>query len=244
MLQAVNLLSPRSFADHAAIEEVPYETLVSELGWTTGGAIWAVAEELSKWGYARGFFAADGSVRLRATFRGLVWETRRGVTLESQFIDGLLAEGETTSVEFKREVHLDTADQKAEFIKDILSLANTRASGRRWLVIGFDDKTRTYFGSPDPTLTQQRIEQILARYTTPCVEVRYDVVQCQAGPVGKLEVLRDPKNVPYRVAKSITGNKKIVLQDQIFVRHGSQVETPTAAEEQALVEEGVQARAL
>ena len=61
------------------------------------------------------------------TYRGFVWEKRRGFTLESRFIDDLVAEWETTSVDFKRQLSLDTMDHKAEFIKDVLSLANTKA---------------------------------------------------------------------------------------------------------------------
>jgi hypothetical protein len=50
---------------------------------------------------------------------------------ESRFIDDLVAEWETTSVDFKRQLSLDTMDQKAEFVKDILCLVNTKASRRR-----------------------------------------------------------------------------------------------------------------
>jgi hypothetical protein len=36
----------------------------------------------------------------------------------------LVAEGETTGrADFKRELHLDKAEEKAEFLKDIISLA-------------------------------------------------------------------------------------------------------------------------
>jgi hypothetical protein len=246
MLQAVNRLSPRSLADHAVIEEVPYESLISELGWTTGGAIWAVANELHKWGYVRGFFAADGSVRLRATFRGLVWETRRGVTIQSKFIDELVQEWETTSVEFKEYLYLSGVEQKAEFIKDILSLANTQASGRRWMVIGFNNRTHAYTSAPDPKIRQDDLERLLSAYTDPPVEVRYEVVQYRSGPVGMLEVIRDAKKVPYRVKQSLgeklKGDKHQIFKGQMFVRHGSQVEAPTEKEEQALIEEGARAR--
>jgi hypothetical protein len=91
---------------------------------------------------------------------------------------------------------LDTASQKAEFVKDIIGLVNTKASGRRWMIVGFDDKTREFHGPPDPRVTQNRIEQILAEYSTPNVEVRYQVVDYRAGRVGKLEVLRDARKLP------------------------------------------------
>ena len=97
-----------------------------------------MAQELERDGFlhSRGL---GGSV---ATYLGLVRATRRGFTIESKRLDELVKQWETTSVEFKRELYLDTADQKAEFAKDVIGLANTQASGQRLLIIGFDDKTR------------------------------------------------------------------------------------------------------
>lgn len=173
---------------------------------------------------------------IRANYRGLTWGHRRGQIIGARFVDSLVAEWETTSVEFKRELHLDTADQKAEFVKDLIGLANTQASGRRWLIIGFDDKTRAYHSPPDPTLTQNRIEQILGYYTEPNLDVRYEIVSYKSAEVGVLEVLRDPKKLPYKVTKSI-GDKCRITQNQIFVRHGSQTESPSDGELAALLDE-------
>lgn len=148
----------------------------------------------------------------RANYAGLVWERRRGEVEGARSLDQLLAEWETTSVEFKRELLLSTADQKTEFIKDVIGLANTQASGRRWMIIGFDDKTRAYYAPPDLSVTQNRIEQILAQYAAPSIDVRYEVVDYKGGHVGKLEVLRDPKKLPHRVAQFL-GDKKRITKD-------------------------------
>lgn len=74
------------------------------------------------------------------------------------------------------------------------------------------------------------------------MEIRYDIVEYYHGPVGRLRILRDPAKLPYRVGKSI-GDKKRIVEDQVFVRHGSQTEEPTDAELQALLEESNRARA-
>lgn len=116
---------------------------------------------------------------LRSTYRGLVWEYRRKFTPESKFIDGLVAEWETTSMDFKRELYLDTASRKAEFIKDVIGLANTQASGRRWMIVGFDDKTRAFHGPPGIEITQDLIEHLLSPYTTPNLEVGYEVTDAR-----------------------------------------------------------------
>jgi hypothetical protein len=250
ILQVVNRLSPKegSDPDHAWLEEMDREPLLAEYGISAGldmhDVLYPVSQDLEGRAFVWMEAGAGSHLDLRSTYRGLVWEFRRGFTTEAQFIDTLVAEWETTSVDFKRELYLDTADQKAEFIKDVLGLVNTQASGRRWLMIGFDDKTRAYHSPPDPKLSQNRMEQLLASLTAPVVDIRYEVVDYRDGQVGKLEVLRDPKKLPYTAAKDVMGdgNRKRLTAGQIFVRHGSQTEGPTAAELLALQEEGNRAR--
>lgn len=128
-------------------------------------------------------------------------------------------------------------------MKDVIGLANTQASGRRWLIIGFDDRTRSYHSPPDPSVTQNRIEQVLAQCVAPSLSVRYEVFGYRGGTVARLEVLHDAKKLPYAAAKSI-GDKKRIIEKQIFVRHGSQTEPPTEAELVAIQEEAERAKSL
>ena len=133
---------------------------------------------------------------LKPTYQGLVWETRRDFTIESNFIDALVAEWETTNVDFKREFGLDTQKQKGEFAKDALGLVTTKSSGRRYMIIGFDDKTKKYHGPPDPAVTQNRMEQVLSNLTDPVVVIRYDLVAHKGGMVGKIELIVTEPEVP------------------------------------------------
>lgn len=197
----------------------------------------------------RNFMKTDGRAGyhndLKSTYQGLVWGTRRGFTIESKFIDELIKEWETTSVDFKREIGLDTKKQKAEFAKDVLGLATTKSSGRRYLIVGFDDKTRGYHAPPDAAVTQDRMERILADLTDPVINIRYEIVDYRLGKVGKLEVIREVEKLPYRAAKDVIVDekgKKGLEKDKVYVRHGSQTEAPTDTELQALQDEGRRAR--
>ena len=242
ILQVVNRNSAKTDTDpdHAWLEEIDREPLLQEYGIAAGmemiELLYPVSEDLSGRGLIQSSGAGGYHLDSKSTYSGLVWETRRAFTTESKFIDALVSEWETTSVDFKRELSLDTADQKAEFIKDLLSLANTKASGKRWMIIGFDDKTHNYFAAPDSSVTQNRVEQIISRLTTPVVDVRYEVVDYKLGKVGQLEVVRNRRHLPYSVAIGI-GDRKRINTGDIFVRHGSQVEAPTAAELDALKQE-------
>lgn len=249
LMELVNCVSPREGASYAWMEWIHQDTLASELGWDVELLSLVVQEMRYYYGnyvlpYPN-FYPLEkmlpNEISVRATYEGLVLQTKRHLTIEAREIDKLVEEWETTSVDFKRELRTKTKDEKAEFAKDILGLVNTQASGKRWLILGFDDKSRSYHSAPDPNLSQDHLEQILAAYTDPPVEIRYDVVEHYQGPVGRVRVLRDPAKLPYAVARSV-GDKKRVREGQIFVRHGSQTEEPTSRELAALHAEGENTR--
>jgi hypothetical protein len=197
----------------------------------------------------RGFLKTKGRPgyhnSITPTYQGVVWETRRGFTIDSAFIDGLVSEWETTNVEFKRELRLDTQEQKAEFAKDVLGLVTTKSSGRRYMIIGFEPKTRSYYGPPDSKVTQDRMEQLLANLTEPVVTIRYEVVDYKLGKAGKLEPIREAEKLPYRASQDVVidaKGRKGLEKGRVYVRHGSQTEAPTDVELEALKEEGRRAR--
>lgn len=241
-LKIVNRHSHLPARYFGSVKLVPMNTVHCELEdeKLTQEDVWEVLGELRNLGLIY-WDGGDEPDEIRANYRGLTWQNRRDEVIGVRFINSLVDEWETTSVEFKRELQLGTADQKAAFIKVVIGLANTQASGRRWLIVGFDDKTRAYYGPPDPSVTQNRLETIFARYVSPNLDVRYEVIAYKGGQVGKLEVLRDAKKLPYSVATSL-GEKSRVIEGQIFVRHGSQTEVPSDAELQAIRKEAERAQ--
>ncbi len=241
LLGVVNRLSTRDHPGSPAPAFVFGEQIAAELGWPQGiQMVWAVGREL-----VQSRLVVDqstiGQIRLRANYRGLVWETRRSSTGETKRIRALVAYGETTSVDLKRDVDTRTKDQKAELIKDLLGLANTQATPPHLLLIGFDDKTRVYHGAPNARLTQEHLEQLVEQYTSPILGVRYRVFDLPWGRVGEIEVARERVKLPYRVGVSV-GDKKRIEVGTIFVRHGSLTVPATLDEEAAIRDEGDRAR--
>jgi hypothetical protein len=259
LLRLVNSLSEHREVDHAWLGDVTYDAIIEQ--WESTGArleadqlehMLQDLEALDMVRRGRGL----GNHSVQSTYAGLVWTTRRGMTEESDYIDVLVEEGETPTVDFKRELVLDTKSQKAEFVKDILALANTKASGRRWLIVGFEPKELTYY-LPDDTAarehhqqnlrrnTQDQLQQILVVYSLPVVAVRWSIVDYRLGPVGKLEVLRDQRELPYSVAKSL-GSKEIsgtrIENGQVYIRYGAITKLATDEEIAVLRDDAIRAR--
>jgi tetratricopeptide (TPR) repeat protein len=128
----------------------------------------------------------------------------------------LIAEGETTSrVDYKRELHLQSAEGKSEFIKDVISLANSAPGNKGYLIIGVDDD-KYVVGSNE--LEEERIQQIVHSYIRPSIIVRCHMIPMHmpnCPSVGVIEIQGMER--PHRVVRGISG----LRQDQVFVRHGS-----------------------
>jgi tetratricopeptide (TPR) repeat protein len=137
----------------------------------------------------------------------------------------LIAEGETTGkVEFKRELHLESAEEKAEFIKDIISLSNSAPQNRGFLLVGVNN-AKYIVGTHD--LEEERIQQLVHSHIRPSVKLNCTMMSTTTpslASVGIIEV--DGTERPYRVSIPISKLK----QDDIFVRHGSVVEKATPEE--------------
>jgi hypothetical protein len=202
-----------------------------------------LVEQLETTGLAR-----DRISGLTPTYQGIVRVTRRDLSYFQQLIGELVEEWENTNVDFKQELNLSKNKEKADFVKDALALATTKSPGKRYMVIGFHDKTRAFHHSVDPTITANQLENILDAYTAPVPSIRYIRVPWENGTVGVIEITREPHKLPYKVKKDVPDSK--VKAGLIYVRHNSHTVTLnspvadlTAAEElQRLIDEGDRAR--
>jgi tetratricopeptide (TPR) repeat protein len=138
-------------------------------------------------------------------------------------LKALIAGGENDTVEFKRELNLDTALGKSEFLKDIIAIANS-ARPVAYLLVGVDDDGQVTGGCG---LMAERIQQIIDSYVTPAMAVAVQkimVSEPDASAVVVIEVSGSDK--PYSVARPI----ERLSQHDVYVRHGSVVTKPTPNE--------------
>jgi hypothetical protein len=238
-------LSEQRAEDSASLAEVNGDEVLSAIGETPErGASVAVINALRSIGLVDASGMTLGNFPAFPTYSGIVLATEKAATEGQVLVAGLLDDWETSNTEFKRQLRLTTKDEKAEFIRDVLALANTQVSGDRYLITGFDDKSRDFTTSADPKVTQDTIENLLNEYTKPPVTIQYRTFPEQngTGDIGVLTVVRDRTKVPFRVARRLAGAKKVIEEGDVYVRHGSHVAMASDEEIADLEEEARRAR--
>jgi hypothetical protein len=238
LMGAVIARSEQQGDGYAAMAEVTLEDAFGDLGWPAD-----TSRLVSVGGALRGKTCLRGLAAqfpLRPTYIGVVLATREAETSDQRLLEQLLADWETTTIEFKRELPLRTATQKEEFVRDTLALATTQGQQDRYLIVGFDPKTRAPFGSVDPALRQDQIEDLLTGHVVGQPPgVRYRRVPWASINAGLIEIRRDATVVPYRGAASIRER----FGAEVFIRRLSHVAVATPEDIAALEAESAEARA-
>lgn len=160
--------------------------------------------------------------------------------MASNFLEQLIARREFTKFDLKAELLCKTKSEKADLIKNIIAIANPPDEIGR-LVFGIYDDGQPS-GKLDIGISEEQIQKIVKEYTTPYIETSYEVVPFKNQSVGLLTIRRESNKLPYRVGKSVGGNKQAINKDEIFYRHGRHSEQATYEEIRALIFEGEKAR--
>lgn len=226
LLERLNERAEERLANCAITHNVSATEVFELIGWP-----WEItrAARLARELAAVGFVYKSGTldtVVIAPTYDGLVVTTRQAETQWTTRLRELVAEGENSNVEFKRELQLGSDRQKAEFVKDAIALANSLTPGRRFIVVGFSDADLEFYESVDESLTQERFESILSVYVRTMPQIKYTRVRYGIGIAGVIEVMQKRQDLPYQVQKAIWK----LEEGDIFVRHGTLSERPTPAE--------------
>lgn len=128
----------------------------------------------------------------------------------------LIAEGENKRIDFKRQLDLTSADGKAEFIKDVVSLANS-APDVGYLLIGVDD---TKYITGASSIEEEQIQQIAYTYITPAVTIRCSIIPVTSSTSSSIAVIEiQGTSRPHKIARALGR----LNQDEVYVRRGSVV---------------------
>jgi hypothetical protein len=126
-----------------------------------------------------------------------------GVRDQPGDIDSLLikleANWEVPHLDFKQVLSIRHREDKGEFIKDVLGLVMTQGSSRRFLHIGWNDKTRTVEApGVDPRITEDQLQQVFNAYCDPPPHLRYSPHLWRGVRVGLIEIIRESIRLPNR----------------------------------------------
>ena len=157
--------------------------------------------------------------------------------MDKNQLEKLLSYEEGSNLDFKREIDLASKKGKADFLVEVLGLANA-PSKPAYLVIGVDNKTRKAVSMP-ANFTEERVQQVLAEYCRPPIHCIFEVHPYKRKRVGVLTILGT--NRPYALKTEIgyqddNGKQHKISDKQIFVRRGStgDIATPDEIVEMAL----------
>lgn len=221
-LRATVSLAEHQHEGWADVDFVSAEDVVVSLGWPDDvGVRYGTSAALEGEGLARVRAFMGGHVDLRPTFAGVVRATEKVQTEWQERLDDLLTKGEAINVEFKRQLNLGTERGKAEFVRDVIALANTLVTGPRYLVVGYEPRNLEFYGSLDPSVSQDRLEDILNAWTSRGPSVRLHRIDVPGGVAAVLEVEPDPARLPYLPSRA---SGKVLSPDRIYVRHATHVE--------------------
>ncbi len=126
----------------------------------------------------------------------------------------LIAKGEDEGADFKRELDLSSAASKAEFIKDVISIANS-VSDTGYILIGVDN-SKVIVGISK--LEEEQIQQVAHSYITPPLNLKCSFSQLHEPSILSIGIIEvRPTTKPHKVARAI----ERLNQHDVFVRHGS-----------------------
>lgn len=149
-------------------------------------------------------------------------------------IENVIHSGENEHVEFKYELRISDAQDKAEFVRDIIALANAHGDADRYLLVGVHEK-RPPRDVKDLDLDDAMLQQIIESYVEPRVEFAYHQAIYDGTTLGIVHIQRSTRRF-HLVSKDLTGkdssgkHTKLLERGQIWIRRGSKKSPLTAAD--------------
>lgn len=109
-------------------------------------------------------------------------------------------------------------DKKFALIKDIVSFANCRELGDKYIIFGVENKTFRIKGICNELPDISEIQSLLNTYIEPSVEIELNSEIIQGKELKYIKI-KDCKNKPYMIKKTYTKNGKIELREgEIYIR--------------------------
>lgn len=112
----------------------------------------------------------------------------------------LLAKEESSKLDFKQELLLNTASQKKELAKDISAIANSYG-GRGYIIFGIEDKRKKILGIKKDENLEEKIQQIVANRIEPPVPIRLEFIEIDKKQVAILTIFKSNQK-PHQILQT------------------------------------------
>ena len=127
--------------------------------------------------------------------------------------------GEHPLFELKRSCDLSNIPQRMEFVKDVQSIATSRISTEKYLVIGADASAKNFVGVSSPAqFDEARIRPILEKYLAPVPS--FEVLQLSSSDGLPFVLFVFPKQPTRRVLARVTVDEPTDPKPKILLREG------------------------
>jgi hypothetical protein len=169
--------------------------------------------------------------------------------MDEEKLRQLLNQDESTTLEFKQELHqIDHSDKKVaglhrdELIKDILSLANgnvTTVGDHAYLIIGAGDTfrpdgTRELFNVDPQKITQQRLLQIVNKACMPRLQdIEVDTVELENKQLLVITIWPTPHL--HETIRELNTPQSHYSEHVVFIRHNENIAIASAKEREAIL---------
>ncbi len=168
----------------------------------------------------------------------LPWENGELETL----LQGLIAHGsEVAKVDFKTEIAINTPEQKADLLKDIIAIANTyddNYDDHGFIIYGVKAKTITGISQTEVDVDkfQNNIEQLLKTYISPMPQIYVIGFETASGEKWGAIVIPPRNSKPHMFFKELSCQDKSRMRrkGEWFVRRGSTTD-PGLPEDLAII---------
>lgn len=151
--------------------------------------------------------------------------------METNQIEKLLSYNEGSNLDFKSEVDLESKRGKADFLVEVLGLANS-IEKPSFLVLGVENESKKAVGILD-TITEERLQKIIADNCRPSMTCEFQYAAYKRKRIGILTIWGRQR--PYTLKKDYgyedqKGRQHVLSDKTVYVRRGSTGDTANPEE--------------
>ncbi|KRQ87953.1 Divergent AAA domain protein [Caloramator mitchellensis] len=120
--------------------------------------------------------------------------------MDIQKLLSLISKDESSKLDFKEKINIETESSKKELAKDICAIANSKG-GRGYLIFGIEDKTKKIIGINKDDFIEEKIQQIVSTRIDPPIPISVETHTIDNKTIG-LIVIYNTEQKPYQIRET------------------------------------------